>query len=403
MISLPLFLYLALAVVASPSVASAKATGLTLGLVGIGDYSAFYLYHFNLSSVASGRDAPISTDSNASTVLFNSYHPDQAWLFAPPQGSSTEWLIPLSTEAGEVVVHYDVAGQYLQIDQVHAGLLVGDSSEGDLQQILWLESQLSYYGISVDQDTRRGELYLSIYADMVSELQKHHPHPTDNQTLSVGANHQLVLLKQSMAVCQKQNLFFILAEYFSADFSSTIAGLWTYDVVDKNVSKLVAYRNDSSTNVFVSTLVFSEKRQTLYAVVAVLGSSGQVVQLLVDQIDWKTGEVIHIATVAPIPKAGLDCLTTSLDDETGDLYIVFRSIDPAVYGYVILITSVNVDNRVVRTIAELPTYDTLFGTVVTMDDMLHRAKPKENRVPSTHPALLSLLPVMSKISHLETE
>ena len=405
MISLRLFLFLALAVVAAPSFASAKAIGLTLGLVGIGDYSAFYLYHLNLTSVASGRDStPVSADSNASTVLFYNYQPYEAFLFAPPPKNSTEWLIPLSSEAGEVVVHYDVAVDALQIDQVHGGLLVGDWSGGDIQQILWLESQMSFYAISVDQNARRGELYLSFYADMVIELQKQHPHPIDNQTLSVGSNHQVFLPKQSMAVSQKQELFFIMAEYFSADLTSTSAGLWTYDVINRNVSKQVAYRNDSS-KLFVSTLVFSEKRQALYAVVAVWGPSGQtVVQLLVDQIDWTTGEVAHIATAIPFPKAGLDCLTTALDDESGDLHIVFRSIDPAVSGYVILITSVNVDSQVVRTIAELPTYDALFGTGFTMDtDMLHRAKPNGPRVPSTRPALLSMLPVMSKIASLEAE
>ena len=345
---------------------AAAVTGVTLGMVSADDMAFFYLYHLPLNTTTTGLSTvpirgltPVTPASNGSTILFLNNNADEGLMFSPPQGSNTEWLIPLDVEAGGTVVHYDVATKLLQIDQVHGELKAGSYHFADIQQILWLEAQHSFYGFSVDADYVHGYLNMDLYADMVNELQQRDPEPVHNLTLTLGtAYDQFILEKQTMAVSQKQQLMFLMPGVWNQKTNLYYAVLWTYDVVANTVSKPVAYRNDSTIVPFISTLVYSEKRTALYAIVAVFSeSSDRIVQLLVDRINWTTGAVTNITSAVPLPDAGLAELSATLDDDSGDIYITFMSIDPKVAGYVIFINTVNVDTSEVNTVAELPTND----------------------------------------------
>ena len=354
-----------LAVLSLVDATGAAVTGLTFGMVTQGDSGTFYLHHLPLN-VTAAQPTVVTPTSNGSTILFLNNDAYEGLMFSPPQGSNTEWLIPLDNEAGGVLVHYNMSSELLQIDQVHSGLMVGPYVHGDIQQILWLESQQSFLGISVDENYDRGELYLDFYADMVNELQQSHPEPVDNITLSLGAHNQYLLDKQTMAVSQKDQRLFLMPQVWNQQTNLFYAALWTYDIVNMSVSGPVGYRNNSSTMNFISTLVYSETRGALYAVVAVFYPfDNAAVHLLVDRIDWTTGEVTHITDDIPVPKAGLASLRATLDDDSGDIYVTFLSVVPNVAGYVILINTVNVDSNEVHTLAELPTVDIPLGIDLT--------------------------------------
>ena len=362
----------ALAFLALVNVATAaSAVGLTIGMTTDDDNSIFYLYHTSLSSNMSGPSAPpvsppVMPTSNGSSILFLNYASYEALMFAPPQGSNREWLIPLDDDSGGIVVHYDTSTGLLQIDQMHGGLVVGPYTNGDIQQILWIEQQQTFYGLSVDEDYVKGELYLGVWADMVDELQKEFPKPAHNITVSQGPNHEFVIEKQTMAVSQQHQLMFFMPAVWNQKTYVQYAVLWAYDIVNKNLSKPVMYRNISSTQAFLTTLVYSEQRNALYAIVTLFsGSTSRANQVLVERIDWTTGAVQHITDAVPVPNAGLEQLSATIDDDSGDLYIVFESIDPNVEGYVIIINTVNVDTKEVKVLRELPTLDTLMGIDLT--------------------------------------
>ena len=158
---------------------AAAETGFTLGMLTQDGPGTFYLHHVPLNASLAFRPAPepVTPSSNGSTIMFLNDDDCEALMFSPPQGSSTEWLVTLDNEAGGTVVHYNVSSKLLQIDQVHAGLQVGPWMTGDIQQILWLESQQCFYGISVDQEHVRGELYLDFYADMWTSCSSGIPSP----------------------------------------------------------------------------------------------------------------------------------------------------------------------------------------------------------------------------------
>ena len=362
--------------------AAAAVESLTLGMLTQSDTGTYYLYHLSLNATVAESTA-VTPASNDSTILFVNNNVDEDLMFSPPQGSNTEWLIPLDNDSGGMMVHYNVSSQLLQIDQVHGGLRVGPYVDGDIQQIVWLEQQQSFLGVTVDQDYVLGELYLDFYANMVDELQRRYPRPVDNITLSLGKPNEFFLEKQTMAVSQKQQRLFFMPGVWNQPTNRFYAAVWVYDIANMSVSEPVGYRNDSSTTLFTSTLVFSEQRDALYAVVG-LAQSGVLLQLLVDRIDWTTGAVTHITKSIPVPKAGLLSLRAALDDASGDIYVTSLSIAPNVAGYVVLINTVNVDTGAVTKLAELPSMDIPLGVALTASFSESGSERRAPRRPVQH-------------------
>ena len=376
-LSLPLLLLL----LSLATVPASAAVGLTLGLLSLNDGpSPFYLHHFNLSHPPSAL-TPVSPTSPNSTILFLNDNDAESLIFAPPTPpSSTEWLIPLQVEAGGVLLHFDPSIGVVQVDQVHPSLTVHGTPGGTIQQLLWSDTRQFYYGLVVDDDNSGGDLFVSVYEDVVNEVLANPATASANVTLSVGDGHQVELMEQSTAISQRRQVVFLLTTIWDEDVT-TLGLVWALNLTTGTLSKPIAY--NPNTWLWAGFLAYSEHRDALYAVVPVWDSTGsRVERLLVDRVDWVTGNVTHVVEAVPIPDAGLDCLAVTLDDDRGELYLAYRSMDPEVEGYTLLVTVVNVDTKKVSNIVEMTTVDALMGVGLTYS---HTQRDTHTQPPSASP------------------
>ena len=359
LLSLPLLVLLLLSLAVAPT-AAASAVGVSIGLITLGDPLTLYLYHFSPASPPTPFSSPpISpTSSNSTVVLLNHAPGEESFIVSPPTPPhSTEWLMPLSSDVASTMIHYDPSSTHpaLQVDQIHPFLPIDGFPVGRISHLLWSDAKGSYYALVEDDDDAGGDLFLSLYADVVEEVLDRSPAAVANVTLSVGEGHQVELIEQSSAMSQRRQTVFLLTLVWD-EKDTTLGLLWLLDLNNGTVSaKPTSYSPD--TFLWLPMLAYSEKRDALYATVAVYGADGSVDRLLVDRVDWVNGQVTHLAEALPLPDVGLDSLTVRLDDDAGELYVVYRSTDPTSGASNLTVAVINVDTKQVRLALQMSTND----------------------------------------------